>query len=82
MIQRHRVKEIYERLQKAALNHKKLHAEFATACTEYYGYELSEVDELMDDEDLVDTLNYGSSTPVTFDDFDQRMKNKESGFGK
>jgi hypothetical protein len=66
------VRKCYNKLHKLALAHMEAERTFDQLCEKYYGFKFNDSEELIDDDDIIDTLDYGIGA-LSFDDFHKKM---------
>lgn len=68
-----KLKKLFENKKKLARKDRRAGKEFDDGCAKYYGFQFHQKEWLKDNEQIIDTLDYGTSD-LDFEVFDKLMK--------
>jgi len=66
-------KKCWNKLSRLATQHSDESNKFTKLCEEHYGVCFSDLKELADSDDIIDTIDYGTGS-LSFEDFNDMMK--------
>ena len=75
---KHKLKKSWDKLSKLASQHKKAGNQFNRLAEEYYGVEWHQLAQIVDNDPIIDTIDYGTDT-LTFEDFDAIVRSALPG---